>query len=153
MAEAPTNSFGGLLSSLGAGRGCYATDAIILEKKCILVKIVIYIAVIAGIALAGRFNVAWGARYDLNLIIPKLIVCESGGRSVKVIDSNGYYSYGILQYQKRTWELFSKESGITGNPMVPADAIRMTIWAVQNGKIGHWRNCARKLGFLGLAKM
>jgi hypothetical protein len=53
-------------------------------------------------------------------------------------------SRGILQYQDSTWTAFSRDSGITGNPMNPGTAVAMTIWALENGKIGHW-SCAHLL--------
>ncbi len=77
-------------------------------------------------------------------IIEKLIQCESGGKNVKIIDSNGYYSYGILQFQKATWDGWSEQSGIEGDPMVREDAIRMAEWAIKNGLLSHW-SCARKI--------
>ncbi|MDE1970692.1 MAG: transglycosylase family protein [Patescibacteria group bacterium] len=81
----------------------------------------------------------------INSLIERLISCESGGKNIKVVDSNGYYSYGILQFQKGTWDEWSAQSGITGDPMVPGDAIRMAHWAIANGLLGHW-SCAHKLG-------
>ncbi|MBI5421324.1 MAG: transglycosylase family protein [Parcubacteria group bacterium] len=80
----------------------------------------------------------------IDSVIEKLIQCESGGKNVKIIDSNGYYSYGILQFQKATWDGWSRESGIVGDPMVPEDAIQMARWAIKNGFISHW-TCARIL--------
>ncbi len=78
-------------------------------------------------------------------VIQKLIRCESQGQNRKEVDSNGYYSYGILQYQSSTWNGWSRRSGIMGNPMVPADAIRMAEWAIaQPGLLGHW-TCAHIL--------
>jgi hypothetical protein len=67
-------------------------------------------------------------------------------------DSNGRISDGILQFNRGpkdtlaggTWEAFSKASGITGSPIIPADAIHMADWAISNGYIGHW-TCARIL--------
>lgn len=75
--------------------------------------------------------------------IENLIKCESGWKNVKIVDINGYYSYGILQFQKRTWQWFSELSGIQGDPMNQKDAIRMTNWAIDNGFIKHW-SCAKK---------
>jgi len=80
--------------------------------------------------------------------IKKLIRCESNGENVSLPDSDGIISDGILQYHRSkkeperegsgTWEEFSKESGITGSPNNIIDAIRMTDWAIDNRKIGHW---------------
>lgn len=79
--------------------------------------------------------------------LPGLIGCESEGVSVKRVDSNGYYSYGILQYQSSTWNEWSKSSGITGDPMNPNDAIKMYYWAASHGFLNHWA-CAKILGIL-----
>jgi len=77
-------------------------------------------------------------------LISKLVKCESSGRNIKIVDSNGYYSYGILQYQKGTWDWFSKKSGITGDPMNPVDAVYMTNWAIENDLVHNW-SCAKKI--------
>lgn len=78
-------------------------------------------------------------------IVAALIQCESGGRNVKIVDANGYYSYGILQYQSSTWNWWSRESGIEGDPMNEKDAIKMANWAVANGYGFHW-TCFHLLG-------
>lgn len=71
-------------------------------------------------------------------IIDKLVDCESDYTAIKRIDRNGYYSYGILQYQSSTARDFSKRSGIKTDPMNPVEAIRLTEWAIDE-KLGfHW---------------
>lgn len=78
--------------------------------------------------------------------IEKLIQCESGGRNISEPDSDGLTSDGILQFHRGpadtysggTWEDFSRASGITGSPKNPADAIRMTDWAIGHGLGPHW---------------
>jgi hypothetical protein len=78
--------------------------------------------------------------------IEKLIQCESQGVNITRPDSDGRLSIGILQYhlgplnteQSSTWESFSKASGLKGSPAIPADAIRMTDWAISNGLGPHW---------------
>lgn len=80
-------------------------------------------------------------------VIHDLIMCESRGVSVKRIDSNNYYSYGILQFQSSTWNGWSKVSGIQGDPMVPDDAIKMATWALGHGLIKNW-SCSRILGII-----
>lgn len=73
--------------------------------------------------------------------IEKLVECESGGVPIKRIDSNGLYSYGILQYQSSTWNGWKKQSGIQGEAMEPQAAIRMADWAIDNGFLSRW-SCA-----------
>jgi hypothetical protein len=78
--------------------------------------------------------------------IEKLIQCESQGANVSRLDSNGRISDGILQFNRgplntlvsSTWATFSEASGITGDPRIPADAIRMTDWAINHGLGPHW---------------
>ena len=81
------------------------------------------------------------------LVIRELIGCESQGRNIKILDTNGYYSYGILQYQSSTWNAWSKLSGIQGSPMNIRDSITMADWAIENGYLHHW-SCAKILGLV-----
>lgn len=83
--------------------------------------------------------------------IAKLIQCESGGMNVSRPDSDGIISDGILQFHRGpadtlaggTWEDFSQASGIRGSPRNPADAIRMTDWAISHGFGPRW-TCWRR---------
>ena len=78
--------------------------------------------------------------------IEKLIQCESRGMNISRPDSDGITSDGILQFHRgpadtlagSTWEDFSQASGIAGSPKDPADAIRMTDWAISHGLGPHW---------------
>lgn len=81
-------------------------------------------------------------RATADLAIEHLIPCESMGRTINRIDSNGKMSYGILQFQD--WNEWETASGLTGNPDNRHDAIRMAEWAIQNGMINHW-GCAQIL--------
>lgn len=74
-----------------------------------------------------------------DLAIEHLIPCESMGRTINRIDSNGKMSYGILQFQD--WGEWEAASGMTGDPDNRRDAIRMGEWAIQNGMVNHW-TCA-----------
>lgn len=79
-------------------------------------------------------------------LIERLIQCESQGVNISRPDSDKIYSDGILQFHRgpldtlasSTWESFSRASGITGSPIFPADAIRMTDWAISHGLGPHW---------------
>jgi hypothetical protein len=79
------------------------------------------------------------ARATADLAIEHLIPCESMGKPINRIDTNGKMSYGILQFQD--WDEWERVSGITGDPDNRADAIRMAEWAIENGMINHW-TCA-----------
>lgn len=78
--------------------------------------------------------------------IEKLIQCESQGVNISRPDSDGIYSDGILQFhrgpldtmQSSTWQSFSRASGITGSPLIPADAIKQADWAISHGLGPHW---------------
>jgi hypothetical protein len=78
--------------------------------------------------------------------IEKLIQCESRGMNISRPDADGIMSDGILQFHRGptdsmaggTWEDFSRASGITGSPKNPADAIRMTDWAISHGFGPRW---------------
>ena len=84
-------------------------------------------------------------RTTADLAIEHLIPCESMGKPINRIDSNGKMSFGILQFQD--WDEWERVSGITGDPDNRADAIRMAEWAIQNGMINHW-TCATILKIL-----
>jgi hypothetical protein len=78
--------------------------------------------------------------------IEKLIQCESRGMNISRPDDDGIMSDGILQFHRGptdgiaggTWEDFSRASGIMGSPKNPADAVRMTDWAISHGFGPRW---------------
>lgn len=72
----------------------------------------------------------------------QIIQCESGGRNVEIIDSNGKWSRGIAQFQDSTWEWLSGLAGIEGSPLEPEKARAVLIWALENGYGFHW-SCFR----------
>jgi hypothetical protein len=84
-------------------------------------------------------------RATADLAIEHLIPCESMGKPINRIDTNGKMSYGILQFQD--WDEWERVSGITGDPDNRVDAIRMAEWAIENGMINH-RTCATILKML-----
>jgi hypothetical protein len=85
--------------------------------------------------------------------IERLIQCESGGRNISAPDSDGIISDGVLQFHRgpgdtlsnSTWEDFSRASGLRGSPRDPAEAIRMTDWAISHGLGSRW-TCWRQEG-------
>lgn len=77
-------------------------------------------------------------------VIAHLVTCESQGVSVKHLDSNNHYSYGVLQIQSSTWAEFEASSGIEGDPMNATTAISVGLWAVENGFLAKW-SCAKIL--------
>lgn len=77
-------------------------------------------------------------------IIPYLIACESQLRNVIIVDSNGYYSYGILQIQSSTAADFNAIEHTHYDPMIPAQAIELSEIALEHGYIARW-SCAKIL--------
>lgn len=71
-------------------------------------------------------------------VIDRLIECESHGKNVEIVDVNGKWSRGILQFQDSTWADFSRMSGLHGSPLVPTEAIRMADWAISHGYGSRW---------------
>jgi hypothetical protein len=86
-------------------------------------------------------------------VISHLMTCENPDRVVnpnstpKILDSNGYYSYGTLMFQWATWTKWSKASGIKGDPRNAHDAITMATWAIGAGYLDQW-SCASILGIV-----
>lgn len=86
-------------------------------------------------------------------LIDRLIQCESSGRNISRPDSDGINSDGILQFHRGkhntmdggTLQDMSRRSGITGSPMIPEDAKRMSDWMIENGFLSRW-TCAKILG-------
>jgi hypothetical protein len=77
-------------------------------------------------------------------VIPYLIACESRDKSVKIIDSNGFYSYGILQMQSSTVAMFNSIDHTVLDPMIPAQAVELAEIAIERGYLSRW-SCARIL--------
>lgn len=58
---------------------------------------------------------------------------------MKTIDSNGYWSYGILQIQSSTAALFNSLE--PSDPMNPAQAVDLAEIAIEHGYLYRW-SCA-----------
>ena len=69
-----------------------------------------------------------------------LLQCESNGKrgAYNPRDIDGLPAFGEFQYKKATWNLWSKESGIKGDPMNRKSATEMTRWALLSGKGKSW---------------
>lgn len=76
-------------------------------------------------------------------ILISMAECESSVRHNGVYGDNGK-SYGIMQFQRPTFDLFKGISGIDGLEYEnEKDQIVLTAWAVKNGFGDHW-TCYRK---------
>lgn len=95
-------------------------------------------------------------RSETPKIIKDLIQCESGGKNIKIVDTNGYYSYGILQYQLATFRKYGEKYGLIEKGLTNKELrilimdknlqIRLTekILEEPNGWT-HWLNCWNKI--------
>lgn len=81
---------------------------------------------------------------DLLIIADRVVACESGGRNIEILDTNGKMSRGIAMFQDTTWKWMSQEAGITGSSMEPEKAYAVLVWALKNGYGDHWRTCFRR---------
>ena len=76
--------------------------------------------------------------------LENLAKCESNinERAVNEMDSDGLKAWGLFQYKIGTWLAFQKEMGVSGlDIMSGADQLRVTRWAMDHGKAGHWGIC------------
>jgi hypothetical protein len=78
-------------------------------------------------------------------VIPYLIACESRDRRIKDVDSNGFYSYGILQIQSSTVASSNGIDHTDFDPITPVQAVQRAEIAIQNGYLHRW-SCAHILG-------
>lgn len=71
-------------------------------------------------------------------VIPYLIACESRDKNVKDVDSNGFYSYGILQMQSSTAVFFNSLENTHYDPMIPTEAVELAEIAIRHGYLYRW---------------
>lgn len=75
--------------------------------------------------------------------------CESNGSTtVKVIDSDGYYSYGALQFHMNTFLMYAEKYGIpaTTTDIYNEQLQKRVAWQMlEHGLQSQW-TCARKVG-------
>jgi len=70
-----------------------------------------------------------------------MIQCESGGRNIEIIDTNGKWSRGVAMFQDSTWDWLSGLAGVTGSSMEPEKARAVLLWSLKNGYGEHWYTC------------
>lgn len=76
--------------------------------------------------------------------LEQLARCESGinEKAINHMDSDGLKAYGLFQYKDFTWKAFQEEMGVSGLDIFSgADQLRVTKWAMKNGKASHWGIC------------
>ena len=127
-----------------------------IECGVLVALVITWIAMIPSKTMAIQGNASrdiWAQFSDVNRHDGWLLgKCESQLQNVSRPDSNGRLSDGIWQYNRGpgnsiasgTWGDFSRRSGITGSPLDPIAAAKMTNWAIDAGLLGHW-TCAHIL--------
>ena len=60
-----------------------------------------------------------------------------------------FESWGLLQFQRPTFDYLSRDSGIVGPYEDSYTQIDLTLWTINNDKkgIGHWWTCGHRAGF------
>jgi hypothetical protein len=79
--------------------------------------------------------------------IDGLADCESqSSTTIKILDTNGYYSYGLLMFQQKTWLSYGKKFGATKENIFDEELQRIVARSMlDNNGSGHWFNCNKKL--------
>ena len=83
-----------------------------------------------------------------DVVLDKLSWCESRQvADVIIVDSNGYNSYGFLQFQRRTFDYFGDKYGLPHDDILsPAQQYPIARAMFEDG-LGplHWVNCWRMM--------
>ena len=89
----------------------------------------------------------------------ELIRCESDFNPLAQgdyqIETNTYLSKGILQFQKGTWDMYSKRYNHIGTWLNPYSQISLAVKIIGKEKDGiyHWKNCGLKIGLIKNVKL
>jgi hypothetical protein len=85
----------------------------------------------------------------LDIYIERLEFAESSGREdIVILDSNGKHSYGCLQFQESTWELYTKKYGGGKDIMDCAEQRRLAKNILLSERDG-WRNWTNSVARIG----
>lgn len=114
------------------------------------------------ITTESKETVRPGLSRPKELWLASLEYCESQGRSdLRIIDTNGYYSYGAFQFQMGTFIGFGKQYGVLDKDMTYEEARgvnkdgpiydqqiqkEIVVHMVEDGLDYHWYNCTKKFG-------
>lgn len=92
---------------------------------------------------SGAEYVSWMRILVLDPVLGDLAECESNSNpgALNPKDTDGLEAHGLFQYKQTTWDAFNEEMGFTGNIYSPHDQIKVTKWALDNGKAYHWGIC------------
>lgn len=74
--------------------------------------------------------------------------CESmGSTTIRVLDTNNRYSYGILQFQMQTWLGYGKSFGATKENIYSKDLQeQVALSMLKNGGERNWWICSHRIG-------
>lgn len=81
----------------------------------------------------------YSATYDINSAeLSKVAKCESGYK--KDVYGDGGYAFGVMQFHKQTFDMWSKEMGVDLDYYSSNDAIKLAAWAFAHGPSykKHW---------------
>lgn len=94
------------------------------------------------------YAVAIGAEHDIDSVrFKRLIACESRWKEDAAGD-NGT-SFGILQFKTSTFAHFTKKYDLAGYDIEnPHHQINLAALMIRDGYLRHWKNCARKTGWV-----
>jgi len=105
--------------------------------------------------LTGTTTPLWDESYKTitpkqDIYLARLMDCESSGSStIKIVDSNNYYSYGAFQFQLGTWIGESEKYNLGYSKKDIFDWQKQKFLAhlmLLDGGRKHWYNCTKKLG-------
>lgn len=116
---------------------------ILLKLFTFLITIGIIVANYAyGTAYAESPQLSSEERYEIALKqwVNKVIEKESeGDTNVEIIDTNGKWSRGCLQFQDSTWNSYTKKYGLSGSPKDCELAKQVAIAMIQDNH-NLWRS-------------
>lgn len=97
--------------------------------------------------LSPLIPIAHAEENKQTLWIEKLIACESmGSTTIRVLDTNGKYSYGLFQFQLSTWLSYGKEFGATKENIYNGELQRRVAKSMLDaGGWRHWYHCSRRV--------
>lgn len=80
--------------------------------------------------------------------IDKLATCESNASTtIRILDTNNYYSHGLLMFQMKTWLAYGKKFGATKENIYDGELQRKVAKSMLDaGGQTHWYHCSKRIG-------
>ena|SRR6185437_7948932 len=84
---------------------------------------------------------------DKLIYISALEQCESKGRTdIKILDTNGRYSYGILQFQMATFNKYGEKYNLPHDNIYSKEQQELiALYMLNDGLWRQWYTCAKPL--------